>query len=240
MPVFTYWRGGVEAGAARAVAEQGKGTECPAVEAARKPGHKDKTPTMRRCRCMVKSRLLFFDVPAVRGGLIKMPGSVCLCPAYLVAGFGGTLPVPQLTGPPVHTPFVKRNAILPASACRRQEMGTFATPRNLLSSGRYLTSFAACNPRETCVCLHCLMPKGGVCKLGRSMMFEVIGPGYRIQASSFPGWSELGRKAPELPRNFSRREGSCPYGHRANHALRLLEYALKIIKRGLYFIEASS
>ena len=34
-------------------------------------------------------------------------------------------------------------------------------------------------------------------------MFEVIGPGYRIQDSSFPGWSELGRKVSELPRDFS-------------------------------------
>ena len=34
-------------------------------------------------------------------------------------------------------------------------------------------------------------------------MFKVIDPRYRIQASSFPGWLELGRKAPELPRNFS-------------------------------------
>ena len=38
--------------------------------------------------------------------------------------------------------------LLPASACRRQEMGTFGTPGNLLSSGRNLTSFAACNLRK--------------------------------------------------------------------------------------------
>ena len=58
MQVFTHWRGGAEAGAAQAVAEHGKGTECPGVEAARKPGHKGKTPTMYKCRCMVKSGLL--------------------------------------------------------------------------------------------------------------------------------------------------------------------------------------
>ena len=37
-------------------------------------------------------------------------------------------------------------------------------------------------------------------------MFELIGPGYRIQASSFPGWLELGRKVSELPRDFCRRK----------------------------------
>ena len=84
MQVFTHWRGGAEAGAAQAVAEHGKGTECPGVEAARKPGHKGKTPTMYKCRCMVKSGLLFVYAPVVRGELIKMPGSVCLCPASLV------------------------------------------------------------------------------------------------------------------------------------------------------------
>ena len=73
MQVFTHWRGGAEAGAAQAVAEHGKGTECPGVEAARKPGHKGKTPTMYKCRCMVKSGLLFVYAPVVRGGLLKMP-----------------------------------------------------------------------------------------------------------------------------------------------------------------------
>ena len=161
MPVFTYWRGGVEAGAARAVAEHGKGTECPGVEAARKPGHKDRTPTMRRCRCMVKSRLLFVYAPAVRGGLIKMPGSVCLCPAYLVGRVWWHTTRATIDRPAGSHSIRKAKRLLPASACRRQEMGTFAIPGNLLSSGRYLASFAACNPRELVFVCTTLCRKAG-------------------------------------------------------------------------------
>ena len=113
-------------------------------------------------------------------------------------GLGAALPVPRLIRPRIRT----SKRLLPLRVYRRQEIGTSATLENPLSSCRHLASFAACNPCELVFVCITLRPLAGVCSLGGSVMYEVFDPGYRIRVGGLPaGWSELGRKAPELSRD---------------------------------------
>ena len=110
-------------------------------------------------------------------------------------GLGAALPVPRLIRPRIRT----SKRLLPLRVYRRQEIGTSATLESPLSSCRHLAPFAACNSRELVFACITLRPLAGVCGLGRSVMTEVLDPGYRNRVGGLPaGWSELGRKVPEL------------------------------------------
>ena len=128
-----------------------------------------------------------------------MPGPVCRCRPYLVGW--GLVQHYLCHSWPAHG-FVHRNAFSRSPPPAAREIDTSATLENPLSSCRHLASFAACNPRELVFFCITLRPLAGVCSLGRSVMTEVFDPGYRIRVGGLPaGWSELGRKAPELSRD---------------------------------------